>query len=741
MKRYLSAITAFVKTTFPLVSEWCRLPSFVAWMALSCGIAAQKLVPWNQVFSSLLYNKILLFAIILLLVAAIMVWRPSLRFFLFAVVGLFLASYKTDEQHVVYTAAMDTLGGQRSVVLRAKIESIPSLSFGEYCFCVRADSVSTENCHSVLYGKTLTCYSFRKPPLYGSLTARGRFKPPRPAENPGAFDEFQNSMSNNIWGRFYVDSILESKTEESWWNNASDFARSIVVKACSHIRDNDDRAVIVASFLNDRGDLSNSVRDVFYKAGIYHLLALSGFNIAILATALFAFLTLLPISKSLKTVFVLACVWSYYVFVGPIPSLFRAVLMTSIVFGAYLFQRKPYALNSLGLAGIIWLFFSPFSLFTPSYQLSFSATLGLVTLYPLLSRRFLPRKRTRLSQRSLVPLCATAIVSVSAFIATAPVLAYHFGTLSLSGIIANLFAVTLMAIAMWIALIGFFMQLFVPFLAPFCMHTAEWTVDIMIRCSALVAMLPMASVHLTALHISVYAFYAIFFAGLCSVREELTRRYILIAAPAAILLSAVAIIAQASLIPSGITSFYNKKAVVTGIRWPNGKLWIIGTGPEGTAYSTFTRIIAPWMRQNLSKGIDAVVVLEDPCSTIRSLEPLLKNARVNTLFLPSTRRTSPPCPDFPLFLREYGVSYTILDSSETVTPAPGCGLAIIPHGASLPSVRISMFNTVVTLPDSNYSATETGGALSVILSDAKDRVIKREIPSSHPLSLPKLNVY
>lgn len=333
-------------------------------------------------------------------------------------------------------------------------------------------------------------------------------------------------------------------------------------------------------------------------------------------------------------------------------------------------------------------------------------------------------------------------VSVAAFIATAPVLAFHFGTLSFSGIIANLFAVTLMSIAMWISLAGFFMQVCIPPLVPVCMHAAELTVDVMVRCSSLVTILPMSAAHLPAVHPLAYAPYVLFFTGFCTLKpgfSKATKRYFIWAAPSAFVLCAVTALVHASTIRPAVTSFYLKKASVTGIRWPDGKLWLVGTGPEGGTYSTFSRVIGPWMRQNFSRRIDAVIVPGDPCNTVQSLEPLLKNTGVTTVI--SLSGGQPPCPDFSRFLQEFGAHLKIVDKGVNFSPDSRCACVIMPdtgtpNGGPPRTVAIGMFGFSVTVPDSLCLPSDRKGAVTYVFSKSHSPAVMHAIPVSHPLYRP-----
>jgi ComEC/Rec2-related protein len=720
---------------FPLVREWSRFPGFIGWLGLSAGIATGTFLLHLKSFSSILYNEFLFVAIILSLVCALFSASVRFRVLWFFIAGAALVSSGYCQQRDEYSSMDQLLSSSRHTRLSGAIISVPAQSYGRYAFTVRCDSVFSPGNPGLLKKKCVECYSEQKPAASGCIVVSGRFVPPQPASNPGGFDEYLFSLSNNIWGKFYCDSILRCSEGLSPWRAITMFARNTVVTAASSMKSSDARAILVAAFINDRSDLTDSVKELFFKAGIFHLLALSGFNIAILSAAIFAFLLLFPIGREIKFCIVLACIWSYLYFIGPIPSLARAVIMTSVVLISFLFQKKPFLINSLGIAGIVWLIFSPLSLFTPGYQLSFCATFGLAALYPALSGIFtFHGKQMSLYKKLAAPLLTALLVSVAAFCATAPVLAYHFGTLSLSGIIVNLFAIFLMSLSMWIALVGFFLQIFIPPLVPFCMQAAEFCVMLMLKCASFVSLIPMSTLQIPRFSPVVYAVCALFMAGFCMVKTGLLKRYVLFAGTGVFIAVAGMILYQYKTTAPQMVLFMVKKASITGIRWPNGKIWLAGFG-EGVSQTIFSRVIAPWMRLCPGAAIETVILSGDPCNAVQAMEPVLKTgADINVLSCDSVANK---CPDFISFLKEYHAVFSSMSVKGVYSPSPGCTLGIFPavdtHEEDCQRYVVSMYGTKFKFPDTLLSPTEEKGATIISFYKGKPPAISSAIPSWHPL--------
>jgi ComEC/Rec2-related protein len=195
----------------------------------------------------------------------------------------------------------------------------------------------------------------------------------------------------------------------------------------------------------------------FRTTGTYHLLAIAGCHVGILAVVLASIFSLFRLPARPAGFAVCAILACYAVLAGETVSVTRAVIMAIIFILGQLAYRPVSIYTSLAAAAILLLAVHPLSVFLPGFQLSFLAVLSVAYLTPVLMARldFLPPYLNALISTSL----ATSL-------GTAPVLAMTFGTFPLLSPIANLVAIPLFGVILPIgilALLGSCLSPWVPF--------------------------------------------------------------------------------------------------------------------------------------------------------------------------------------------------------------------------------------------------------------------------------------
>jgi competence protein ComEC len=153
----------------------------------------------------------------------------------------------------------------------------------------------------------------------------------------------------------------------------------------------EDSAIFAAMIMGDDSLLLRNVREEFQQTGVYHLLVVSGMNVALLAFALFWLARRLRLPEwpaSLVTI-VLSIFYAYIAGMG-VPIM-RAVLMLSLFLVARLLYRDRNGLNATGFAALAVLALSPAALFEPGFQLTFLALLAITGIsLPILERTSAP---------------------------------------------------------------------------------------------------------------------------------------------------------------------------------------------------------------------------------------------------------------------------------------------------------------------------------------------------------------
>jgi competence protein ComEC len=193
------------------------------------------------------------------------------------------------------------------------------------------------------------------------------------------------------------------------------------------------RAVLAGVVLGEDEGLSDELRDSFRASGLYHLLAVSGQNVVLVAGGMLGLAWLLGLPRWLGQLGALAAIAGYVAAVGWQPSVVRAGVAGSLASLAWLAARPRDRWYFLLAGAIVLLAWNPYTLFEPGFQLSFSAVAAIFVAVPALGRCLegypLPTK-----------LADVLAVSAGCGLATAPILWLHFGSVPLYSVPANALA-------------------------------------------------------------------------------------------------------------------------------------------------------------------------------------------------------------------------------------------------------------------------------------------------------------
>ncbi|HSX19078.1 MAG TPA: ComEC/Rec2 family competence protein [Candidatus Saccharimonadales bacterium] len=190
-------------------------------------------------------------------------------------------------------------------------------------------------------------------------------------------------------------------------------------------------ATLVVGSVLGVDNISEDFRQELISTGTIHVVVVSGQNLAIVAGLFVGMAKFIGRRKSL----LLACVavFLYALLAGFNAPVLRAVLMVLASAIAVLFGREVNALWSLVLAALLIVFVWPAAILETSFQLTFAASLGIMTLGQKL-QKIINHKS------SIINLFwENAAVSTSAYLFTAPIIFWHFGRLTLIAPIANIF--------------------------------------------------------------------------------------------------------------------------------------------------------------------------------------------------------------------------------------------------------------------------------------------------------------
>lgn len=213
---------------------------------------------------------------------------------------------------------------------------------------------------------------------------------------------------------------------------------------------------------------SRELRDAFRRSGTSHIVAISGWNIAIIAQFLFAFFLFLTLPRRLAFWLTIGGIVLFAIMVGGEASVARAAIMGSLLLFARRQGRLPSARNALLFAASLMLIWNPRLLaWDIGFELSFLATLGMIYLLPYFEEKVFAELPSFLAFRE------TLSATLAAQIFVLPILLVRFDTFSMVSLPANIAVLPFIPVTM---LVVFLLSLFgfLSWLAAYFVGLIAW---------------------------------------------------------------------------------------------------------------------------------------------------------------------------------------------------------------------------------------------------------------------------
>lgn len=388
-----------------------------------------------------------------------------------------------------------------------------------------------------------------------------------------------------------------------------------------------DAALMRGLLLGGASDLDPQVAGDFRVAGLYHVLAVSGSNVAFVALPVLAALTRLWGRRPALagTALVVA---GYVLVTGATPSVLRAGVMAVAVLAGEALGRGGSGLASLSAAALFLLLRNPGTLWDPGFQLSFAATAGILTLAPTLQAGL-----SGLPAWIRAPLAVT----VAAQVAVLPLSLLFWQGVSLISLVANLVAAPLVEALVWMGstlmLAGVaFLPLAVWMATPVRLALAVLTGSMHLLAAVPLAYLTVPSPNL----VQVAAYYAAL--TLAVARPRLPPRALPALVAAALLLAAVPSWWHPR--PNGleVTFLDVGQGDAAVVRLPNGKTMLVDGGgwQEGAAAASWdpgTQVVAPFLRRQGIRRIDVLVATHAHADHVGGLLAVVRAFPVGEVWL------------------------------------------------------------------------------------------------------------
>ncbi|CAK8163082.1 competence protein ComEC [Candidatus Xenohaliotis californiensis] len=267
--------------------------------------------------------------------------------------------------------------------------------------------------------------------------------PPQPNNYPGSYNFRMFAYFSGIGAVGYT---TNTPTRIDY-NKHSSIVNQLREKISNHLHatmPKETAAIASTLVVGKKSRVDHKTKEVINKAGLSHLLAISGLHMAMISTFSFycirtimsfsIFLSVTCNTKKFSALLSAIISLIYLALSGNSISAQRAFTVSLLFYIAIIFDRCSNGKNSTMLSAIVILLITPESLLHPSFQLSFAAVCAILTTHNILSNY---------TKNIFIKPIKTLINSTTITIATAPYLIYHFNQISISGIFANILAIPL----------------------------------------------------------------------------------------------------------------------------------------------------------------------------------------------------------------------------------------------------------------------------------------------------------
>ena len=251
-------------------------------------------------------------------------------------------------------------------------------------------------------------------------------------------EEFAEALRHKgIPAQLQLETLTRVGSSPSAFVRATQGARDVVGRSIERVFPEKEAGLLLGLLLGDDSQLDPGVERDFRAAGLSHLLVVSGGNVAMVLAPVLAAAALLRLARWPKFVVGFGAVAFFTILTGAEPSVLRAGVMACIALVGVLAGRPRTTASILSAAVLGLLVLDPWLVWSVGFQLSVTATAGMVALASPLAERF--------GRLVPGPVATAAGATISAQLGVTPILLYHFHEVPLVTLPANLAAFPLVA--------------------------------------------------------------------------------------------------------------------------------------------------------------------------------------------------------------------------------------------------------------------------------------------------------
>jgi len=537
--------------------------------------------------------------------------------------------------------------------------------------------------------------------------------------NPGGFNVAEWLQTKGIQGTGFLTEVLirapdSDKWSWIWW-------RARVHERIEQIVSDEYQPILKAILLGDKSRLENETKTEFSRAGLSHVMAVSGMHVGFILMPIWILIPLFWASKTGRPVglmVIIGILLGYAGITGFSSSVSRASITAALLAFGKLFQQNRDSVNTTGVAALVIVVYNPGAMFQIGFQLSFCAVLVILVLAPVLAD-LLPKDIRFSWKGTLIQFIGiSTMVQFGLF----PILATTFGEFSVAGPLANMLGVPLTQLLFLWSMFALPVSFLVPAFDTWIMIPAEWIAQGLLLVAGFVGKQDWAWVKVHSMPEMLSGIWVMLIGLLGSVLvPELRWKWL------ALVLGMLLVSGVSEKVQAGRGRELEVRVLDVGqgdatiVRCPSGKVILVDAGVWSPGYDSGKSVILPELKALGVNKIDAVILSHPHGDHVGGMLSLLENIEVERIYQSDFEYGSGLFRGYMLAAERVGAQVVSVERGDVVRECAQAPFLVLHPGEDEYGSDPNAWSVVVKLVYGQTSFLFTGDAEEV----AEDEMVKR----------------